>query len=267
VPEVFNDFEQHFQDSMMTMDFQKYFGIILIDGLSGAEEKTMDTIGDLTNIIFIGGSAGDDLKFTTTYLMADGKTYTDAAVVVLIKVADGTEFEFIKTQSFTSLPKTLVANKVNEENREVLEFNNQAAAAAYAEAIDATIADAPGHFMDHPLGLMIDEEPYVRSPQQFKGDSVIFYCNILEGMELNILESTNIIDDTREAIDATKNKLGDIAGIINFNCILRTLELEVKGLTDQYGLLFQEIPTIGFSTYGEEYIGHINQTATMLVIK
>jgi hypothetical protein len=60
---------------------------------------------------------------------------------------------------------------------------------------------------------------------------------------------------------------GRITGIINFNCILRTLELKQKNLTGEYGDLFTSIPTIGFSTYGEQYIGHINQTATMLVFR
>lgn len=58
-----------------------------------------------------------------------------------------------------------------------------------------------------------------------------------------------------------------MGALINFNCILRTLEMESKGLTQQYGELFTDIPTVGFSTYGEAYIGHVNQTATMLVLK
>ena len=48
---------------------------------------------------------------------------------------------------------------------------------------------------------------------------------------------------------------------------MRKLELENKNLTDEYGALFSSVPTVGFSTYGEQYIGHINQTATMLVFK
>ena len=45
----------------------------------------------------------------------------------------------------------------------------------------------------------------------------------------------------------------------------RALPVEEKQQCDAYGALFAEVPTIGFSTYGESYIGHINQTSTMLV--
>jgi hypothetical protein len=86
-------------------------------------------------------------------------------------------------------------------------------------------------------------------------------------MELYLLQSTNIIEDTRQVIQDEIKKLGSISGIINFHCILRTLELEKEGKTEQYAEIFKDIPTIGFSTYGEEFIGHVNQTATMLVFK
>lgn len=86
-------------------------------------------------------------------------------------------------------------------------------------------------------------------------------------MEYSVLESKDIVKETEAALNAKKEELGNISGIINFNCILRTLELEAKNQTDAYGALFSDIPTIGFSTYGEEYIGHINQTATMLLFK
>ncbi|MEN6348775.1 MAG: FIST N-terminal domain-containing protein [Syntrophomonas sp.] len=262
---AFKAFEQHFNTPMADLDYTKYVGIILVDGLSGCEEKIMDTIGDKTNITFIGGSAGDDLKFTQTYVYANGKTYSEAAILAVVKPTAG--FDIIKTQSFKALDKKLVATKVNPEAREIIEFNNLPAVQAYAEAVGAAVEDAANYFMSNPVGLIYGDEIYVRSPQRVESTNMIFYCNILEGMDVSILESTDIVRDTKAAIDDKVRDLGKISGIIDFHCILRTLELEQKSKTDDYGKVFGEIPTIGFSTYGEEYIGHINQTSTMLVFK
>jgi hypothetical protein len=112
---------------------------------------------------------------------------------------------------------------------------------------------------------MIGDEPFVRSPQRLAGDDMVFYCNIKSGGEYQLLQSRDIVEDTRKALRqngwTADSKIG---GVINFHCILRTLELEKKEQTDAYGALFKDLPTIGFSTYGEAYLGHINQTSTML---
>jgi len=263
--DAFRSFEKYFGKPMAQLEPDRYVGIILIDGLSCKEELIIDRMGDLTNVNFIGGSAGDDLKFAATHVYANGKSFTNAAVLALIEPVDA--FEFIKTQSFCPTDKTLLVTKANEFNREVLEFNHKPAVQAYAEALQVPVAEVASHFMHSPVGLVFEGEPFVRSPQQIKGDSMIFYCSVIEGMELKILESTDIISDTCRAISAVQERLGHISGIINFNCILRTLEMEQKGITTTYGGLFKDIPTIGFSTYGEQFIGHINQTATMLVFK
>jgi hypothetical protein len=262
---AFNAFQRHFKKPMKKMDPREYVGIILVDGLSCKEELIMDKMGDLTNVTIIGGSAGDDLKFKKTHVYANGKSYANAAVLALLKPAG--EFSFIKTQSFKVLPKKLEVTKANEFTREVYEFNGKPAAKAYAEALGVSVEEATKRFMHNPVGLVFEGEPFVRSPQQIKGDTMSFYCSVKEGMELSLLEAKDIIASTRKDIEAKKNEMGGISGIVNFNCILRTLELGQKGLCDEYGKLFAEVPTVGFSTYGEEYIGHINQTATMLVFK
>lgn len=262
---TFASFENHFNESMRDLDYKKYVGIILIDGLSRAEEKVMDNIGVHTNIIFIGGSAGDDLNFKQTHVYANGEVYSNAAVLALMKPKVG--FDIIKTQSFCVTGKKLIATKVDQENREIIEFNNKPAALAYAEAINASVDKANEHFMDRPLGLMAGDEPYVRSPQRVNGDKMDFYCSIPENAELTILKSTDLIKETKDAIDAKVSEIGNISALINFNCILRTLEIEQENLQDMHEEVFKNIPNIGFSTYGEEYIGHINQTATMLIFK
>jgi hypothetical protein len=265
VDKAFSSFEAGLGAAMAGLDHDKFVGIILVDGMAGAEERLMDRIGDLTNINFIGGSAGDDLKFKQTWVFANGKAHSDAAVLALVKSAR--PFEILKTQSFKALDKKLTATKVNEAAREVLEFNGKPAAVAYAEAVGATVETAPGCFMKHPIGVIIDGEPFVRSPQRIAGTSVFFYCNIIEGMELVVLESTDIVKDTAASLAAKLDGMGQVSGILNFNCILRTLELKGINQLEAYGKLFGGVPTVGFSTYGEEYLGHINQTATMLLFK
>jgi len=262
---AFASFESHYNVPMSTMDPSKYVGIVLVDGLSRVEEGLMDTIGDLTNVTFIGGSAGDDFKYSTTHLYANGTSYKKGAILALLK--PGVNFTCIKTQSFKNLGKTLEVTKAGKEVREVLEFNGRPAATAYAEAVGASIEEAPKHFIRNPVGLVIEGEPYVRAIQQFKGDGMVFFCGVLEGMELSLLESTDIIGDTRKAISRAREAMGGMSALINFNCALRTAELRQKNLTKEYGELFADYPTIGFSTYGEQYIGNLNQTATMLVFK
>ena len=265
VEKAFKAFEDFYGTPMAQLDHAKYVGIILADGLSGAEEKLMERIGDLTNVSFIGGSAGDDLKFKQTHIFADGAAYSNAALLALIKV--GVPFDFIKTQSFSPMDKILTATKVNESDREVIEFNNKPAVEAYASAVGTTVEKAADFFMSNPVGLMIGDEPFVRSPQQIRGKSMLFYCNIMEGTDLTLLQGEHIVEGTRVAMKAKEKEIGPFSGIINFNCILRTLELKQKNQTEAYGQLFADVPTIGFSTYGEEFVGHINQTATMLVFK
>lgn len=266
IPDTFKAFEDHFGLSANDMDHQEYFGMVLVDGMSGKEELVNEKIGELTNIVFIGGSAGDDLKFHKTYIYANGSHYANAALVGIFKPR--VKYDFIKTQSFNLSESRLVPTKVDEPNRVVIEFNGKPAAEAYAEALNVSVEELPGQFSSHPLGLVaMNNEPFVRSPQKLDGTKIHFYCQIKEGMELSILNATNIIEDTRKVIEEKLQEMNGISAIINFNCILRTLEIEQKQLNEKHKAVFSDIPNIGFSTYGESFIGHINQTATMIVFK
>lgn len=263
VRDAYLAFEKHFGEPVNEMKPASYLGIVLVDGMCGREERLMDAIGDRTNVLFIGGSAGDDLNFQSTHVYANGKSYADSAVLALLKPA--APFELVKTQSVCELGVELVVTKANEEQREIVEFNYRPAAQAYAEALGVSVRELAALFPSHPLGLVIDGEPYIRSPKHIAGDSVFFHCSSVEGMPLSLLKLTNLIDDTKETLVRAINKLGGVSGVIVFNCAHRALELEYKHLTDKYGEVFAEVPTIGFNSYGEQFIGHMNQTATMIV--
>jgi hypothetical protein len=263
VAESFRSFEQYFGEPMKDMNPSRYVGIVLTDGLNGAEEKLMETIGDRTNVLFIGGSAGDDLKFESTHVYADGRAYTDAAVLALLK--PGMLFDFIKTQSVRDLGVELVVTRADSSRREIVELNNKPASTAYAEALGVSVSELKDYFPTNPLGLVIDGDPYVRSPKGIEGNSVTFHCGSVEGMTLSLLETSDMITDTRKDLEEAKERLGGISGLIVFNCAHRALELANKRLSGEYGKVFADVPTIGFNSYGEQFIGHMNQTATMLV--
>ncbi|HTN68612.1 MAG TPA: FIST N-terminal domain-containing protein [Dysgonamonadaceae bacterium] len=265
VDKAFLSFASYYGSDMANLDTKKYVGLLLIDGLSGKEERINERIGDLTNVSFVGGSAGDDLKFKQTYVYANGKSYTNAAVIALLKCNE--KFEILKTQSFISTNKKIVVTKADESTRTVIEINGKPAASEYASLVGVDKNNVTSSFSKNPVGLVFEDDFFVRSPQKTDGENIVFYCSIKEGMELDILESQNIVSDTKKAIQEKRESLGSISAIINFNCILRTLELKEKNQTVEYGQLFKDIPTVGLSTYGESYIGHINQTATMLVFK
>jgi hypothetical protein len=255
--------EYDFGTPVRELDVSTHVGLVLMDGMTHGEERFLDALGDRTDLLFVGGSAGDDLAFKETWVSADGYASTRGAILAVFKPTRG--FEVIKTQSFVESGKRLVATKVDEQLRIIHEFDGRPADEAYAAAIGITTAELPDRWMAHPLGLMDDGEPFVRSPARLAGSGIEFFCSVKTGMELSVLTSTDIVAETRQAIEAKSS--GGATALINFNCILRTLDLEHRGQSEAYGDVFRPLPTIGFSTYGEAYVGHVNQTATMLLLR
>lgn len=265
IQEAFSKLERHFQAPVSSLDLRTHVGLVLVDGLSRAEERLMERIGDISDIFFVGGSAADDRKYQCTHVLADGNSYTGAAVLMILQLNKG--FEIVKTQSFKPSGKTLVATQVDEPLRKVIEFDHQPALEAYAAALGVAPEQAASEFVRHPLGLMIEGDPFVRAPQRPEGHAILFYSRILQGMELAVLDTTDIVADTRAAVEAKVAELGGIRGVIEFQCVSRSRQLRHENRCEQYGEIFSGIPMIGFSTYGEAYLGHINQTSTMLLFR
>jgi len=265
VKPVFESFKEHFGISMSAADYRKYGGIILVDGLSTKEEEIMDKIGSQSNIMFTGGSASDAFKFDKTYVFANGKSYTDAALLVVFETVNG--IDIIKTQSVDIKDVDLVITKADTEKRTVIEFDNKPAAERYAQALGVDRSEIDSMLFANPVGLVIESDVYIRSCQRTDGDALVFYCSMLENMELKLLQIRDILPDVKQAVENKKKELGSISAIIDFRCILRTVQLENEGKIDDYADVFGGIEAIGFSTFGEQYLGHINQTSTMIVFK
>jgi len=262
VDKAFQSFEKSLGKTMKDLNPEQYVGMIMVDGLSGCEEKLNDQLGNLTNVPFVGGSAGDNFMFQTTWLFADGKAYTNAAILLLMEPVNG--YAILKSQSFTTTDKKLTPTKVDEKRRMIIEFDGKPATEAYADVLGISTDKLAKTLGEYPVGLVFDENNFfVRSPMKIEGTSIVFYCSVKEGLELTVLHSGDIV----AATSADLAKCGKLQAIVDFNCCLRVIELINNNQSKEYSEIFGSVPAIGFSTYGESYIGHINQTSTMLLLK
>ncbi|WP_168210571.1 FIST signal transduction protein [Persicimonas caeni] len=252
--------------SLREASADEYIGFVLIDGLSGKEEAVNRALGNVAPTLnFVGGSAGDNLAFEKTEVFCNGKSSASAAVILLAHMS--APFEVVKSCSFEPTDASLTITKADEDQRIVWEFDGKPAVEAYAEAVGvAPDAIDSSVFMSSPVGLMLGDEPWIRSPQQaVDGGGIKFYCSIKEGMQVSVMRSTDLVGETQTHVAQACDRLdGEPAGILAFNCILRRLELDADDAHEAFRESFPA-PVAGFHTYGESWLGHINQTLTAVV--
>ena len=246
---------------------RKSFGLVLIDGLSRAEERVAGALAHaLKDIPFAGGSAGDDLRFEETFVACDGVVAQDAAVVSVAETA--LPFQIFHTHHFERTPETLVITDAVPSERRVREINGRPAAEGYAEAIGMRVEDlSPDIFAAHPVLLTVGGAPFVRSIQKMDEDgSLVFFCAIEEGLVLRVARAKQLTAELADELTRISETM-EPAAIIAFDCVLRRLEILSKGLRDDVSSMLRGVPVVGFSTYGEQYNGlHVNQTLTGVAI-
>ncbi len=242
----------------------KQFCLTFIDGLSMKEELVSALVADaLEGIPLIGGSAGDDLKFKETRIIVNGKSYPQAAALIMADSQDG--FRIIKHQHFVKTPKQLVVTKVDTLQRRVYELDGMPALEAYAAALGLPVNQVTADVaFVNPLLFRVNNELYVRSVQKIESDgSIIFYCGVEEGMVLEIGDHLDMNQALTQDIQSFQKAQEQSELFLACNCILRALEAAKDHNFSKLGQSMQNISknVIGFDTYGEQLNGlHINQT-------
>ncbi|MEH6625925.1 MAG: nitric oxide-sensing protein NosP [Motiliproteus sp.] len=244
------------------------FGLLLVDGMSIREEPLVRMVTSvMSHIPIIGGSAGDDLHFESTYVLHQGKLYADSALLILITTA--LPFKAFKAQHFVSTDQRMVVTAALPEQRIVTEINGRLAGPEYARLLGVDAQQlTPMVFAAHPVVVKMGDSEYVRSIQKVNDDgSLTFFCAIDVGIVLRIASGVDLVTNLSNTFKGLKETLGPAQAMITCDCILRRLEIEQKGLSEQVSELLKENRSIGFSTYGEQIDGiHVNQTCTGIVI-
>ncbi len=244
------------------------FAFLLIDGLSVREEPVVRAMQTgLGGMPLIGGSAGDDLRFSQTCVFHNGAFHTDSAVLALVSTP--LPFVAFKTQHFVSEGERLVVTEADVANRIVKEINGLPAAEEYARVINSAVDQlSPAHFAAAPVVVHIDGADYVRSIQSANADgSLTFFCAIDEGLVLRVARGRDLLGNLERMLTEVRRTIGSPQLIFGCDCILRNLEMGQSGLLEAVGQLLEANNTVGFSTYGEQYGGvHVNQTFTGIAI-
>lgn len=247
---------------------QSLFGLLLVDGLAKREEVlTAALFGSLGEIPIVGGSAGDDLAFRETHVLHDGVFHSRAAVFTLVRTSYPTRF--LKFQHHVASEQRLVVTDAQPQERRLISLNGRPAAEEYARALGVAVDSlGPEVFSAHPFLLQVGGQDYLRSISGVTADGALRLFSAIErGVVIRIAESQSPIARLEAELQALSTELGEVAGMIACDCILRRLEFERLGLSNEASALMSSMSPIGFHTYGEQVDGvHVNQTLVAVAL-
>ncbi len=248
------------------IDPANWVGILLNGGLFGNEEEVSEVLGHIAPFLsFVGGSAGDNLKVVETKVFCDGRSSSNGSALLLMELA--VPYHILKTCSFEATDKKLRFDKV--DGRIVHQIDGKVAVQGYADAVGVKVEDL-GHpvFMANPVGVIIEGQPWVRSPAQvFPDGSMRFGAKIHEGASLNLLKATDLVGDTASAMDNGAKELGrPPSAALLFNCAHRCVEIQMKQLEGPFRGTIANFPVAGFHSYGESWLAYVNQTLIALLL-
>ena len=242
--------------------------LLLIDGLSVREELVVSSIySALGDIPLFGGSAGDDLRFTRTWILHDGEFRSNAAVLVLVDTVR--RFTVFRTEHFVSSDRKMVVTEADPARRIVTEINAEPAGREYARMVGLEGEPlTPMIFAAYPVVVRVGGEYHVRSIQKVNDDeSLTFFCAIDEGIVLTVAEGVDLVQNLENLFSRLHDDVGEPELILGCDCILRSLEMEQKQIKHLVSKVLARNNVIGFCTYGEQFNAmHVNQTFTGVAI-
>jgi hypothetical protein len=244
------------------------FAFMLADGLCGHEERlTFLLQRALGDVAVVGGSAGDDERFAATHVFANGSFRSDRAVLAAITTSR--PFTVFRSSHFVAASTPLVVTDADPAHRLIREINGRPAAAEYARVTGLSRDELDSaHFASAPLAVRIDGSDYVRSIQHANPDgSLTLYCAIERGVVLRVAKGADMLASRRRLFEDIHQHIGKPQLTLGFDCIHCQMEAARSNGKEAIGRLFVDNNVVGFSTYGEQFVGvHVNQTFTGVAI-
>lgn len=238
------------------------FALIMADGLSLQEDLFASAVqAGLPEVPVFGGSAADGLSFKQTHVLHGGRFHSNAGVLILVECDIG--FVGLGFDHFLPTDKRMVVTRARPELRHVCELNGSPAAQEYARLVGCKVSNlSPEVFAENPLLVRNGDIFHVRAVQQIHMDGCLSFLSAIDdGLVLTLGRGTNCIEVLTDGLDVQDPAGRDPCLVLGFECILRRLEFEQKGLSDEVSDILRRSQVFGFCTYGEQHRGvHVNQT-------
>jgi len=254
--------------SLIDRGKRRAFGLVLCDGLSGAEERLAASLyQSLGNIPLVGGSTGDELSSHATHVYHEGRFVRDAALFLLFETT--LPFAPLKIQHAVPTRHKLVVTAADPERRIVYEFNGEPAAEAYAEILGVELDELGGFFFSqNPVMVQSGGEHFIRVLRRMNADkSLLSFCALEEGLVLTLGSSTDPLGALERGFARARERVGEPSVVLGCDCMLRRIEFETSGLSPAVGDLLARNRVVGFNTYGGQCDAiYVNQTLSAIAL-
>lgn len=253
-------------------DPQRYFGILLCDAMAEREEYILENLYARSNFLFIGGgSCGKHSLLTGVkpgFIHTREGVFNNAAAIAVVN----SDIPF-KIDMTTSVVPTNIKVKITKaKDRRVYEINGKPAAKEYARLLGKPKfmlgTKQIGNywlFTDNPFGIMVKDRAFVRDVAWREGNMLMMGCNAKVGEELYLMKRKDILKSTQKMVERIKNDLGEISGILAFQCGYRFFEAYREKKAEKLFKILNIAPIIGLNSYGEYYgWASLAQTLTVL---
>lgn len=243
------------------------FSFLMVDGLSRCEDALVNALApNLSGFPLFGGSAGDGLRFQSSFVACNGEIHQDAATLTLIATKCLTSVFSINHMVPTDTH--MVVTEADPAERVVKSINAEPAAAEYARLIGKDPAQLDELvFAGNPVMVCVGGQYHVRAIQRVNEDgNLVFFSAIDEGMVLTVADANDMAADLDEKLSEVRNGY-ERPSILGCDCVLRRIEAERGQNLHRVNAVLRKHGVVGISTYGEQ-IGtlHVNHTMTGVAI-
>ncbi len=266
---------EHIRQAQVSLpiDYRDTLAYILFDGLSASESFFLDALYSSNRFpcLFVGGSAGGKFDFKDTWVHDGRKLLQKHASIAFIKFVPELRFGILKSQNFEENGPSFRVERGSVE----LRYVDTVVPEGHPEPmslIDALCAqfscaekELEQRMANYTFAIRTAGEIYVRSVATFDMATrrTHFYCDVAPGEEIILIKREPIVAHTRADFERfMKGKpRAPLMGWLN-DCILRRL-CNAPDLPSMSSV-FQAVPVVGFSTFGEVLGLNLNQTLTAI---